>query len=298
VLDCLIIGAGPAGLTAAIYLKRFHRSIAVVDAGGSRAKKIPLSHNYPGFPDGINGNELLARLKQQLENFGGEITRGIVTKLRKNSDGNFTAEVEGRTLIAKTVLLTTGVVDIEPELDGYDTLRNTELVRFCPICDGFEFTDDRIGVIGSGEHGVREYEFIRNFSTRLTYISLDTNDSLPAQTATHPYDNTFCVLDGRNSRLHYDSASKQIELVLADGSRHTFDVMYCALGCHVRSALATELGALHDDKDCLIVGEHLETNIDGFYAAGDVVSSLHQLAVATGQAAIASTAIHNRLRTR
>jgi thioredoxin reductase (NADPH) len=296
VLDCLIIGAGPAGLTAAIYLHRFHRSVCLVDAGNSRAKKIPLSHNYPGFPDGINGEKLLGLLREQVANFGGAVTQGKVTRLQKNADGSFTAQFDGRSVSAKTVLLATGVVDIEPELAGYDSVRDTELVRFCPICDGFEFTDDRIGVIGSGEHGMREYEFIRNFSKRLTYISLDSNDGTPAQTATTLYDANLSVVDGRKARLQYDDGSKCIGLELPDGSRHEFDVLYCALGCNVRSALATGLGALHDDANALIVDQHLETNIDGFFAAGDVVSSLHQLAVSTGQAAIAATAIHNRLR--
>jgi thioredoxin reductase (NADPH) len=221
-LDCLIVGAGPAGLTAAIYLQRFHRSICIVDNNRSRAGKIPLSHNYPGFPDGVGGEELLRLLNEQLAKFGGAVAQGTVANLQKSADGNFNADVDGRRIVAKTVLLAAGVVDIEPDIAGYERIKDTGLIRFCPICDGFEFTDDRIGVIGRDAHG--------------------------------------------------------------------------ALGCQVRSSLATGLGARHDEQDCLIVNQHLETNIPGFFAAGDVVSSLHQLAVATGQAAIASTAIHNRLR--
>ena len=75
VLDCLIIGGGPAGLTAAIYLRRFYRDILLVDAGRSRARLIPLTHNYPGFPDGISGPELLERLRTQLARMNGQVTR-------------------------------------------------------------------------------------------------------------------------------------------------------------------------------------------------------------------------------
>jgi thioredoxin reductase (NADPH) len=89
-LDCLVIGAGPAGLTAATYLARFKRRIAVVDSGHSRASYIPRSHNYPGFPDGINGEELLARLRQQAGRYGARVTTGLVEKLAIE-DGSFVA---------------------------------------------------------------------------------------------------------------------------------------------------------------------------------------------------------------
>jgi thioredoxin reductase (NADPH) len=272
--DCLIVGAGPAGLTAAIYLRRFHRSICVVDSRQSRAGKIPLSHNFPGFPDGINGDELLARLTLQLERFGGTVMHDTVTRLQRAADGKFVAEFGGGRLEARAVLMATGVVDIEPDIPGYDRVKDTGLVRFCPVCDGFEFTDQRVGIVGSGAHGMREFEFIRNFSDRVTYVAMDSGP--------------------RPVRISADHGI--VEIVLDDGLTHHFDVLYCALGCHVRSALALELGARHDEQGGLIVGDHMETSVEGLYAAGDVVTSLDQLAVAAGEAAIAATAIHNRLR--
>lgn len=295
-IDCLIVGAGPAGLTAGIYLRRFHRSVCIVDNSQSRAARIPLSHNYPGFPDGVNGKQLLELLRQQLAQFGGSITQGTVTELKKISEDEFTAEFSGQTISARNVLLATGIVDIEPDLAGYETVRTSDLVRFCPICDGFEFTDQRIGIIGRGKHGVRECEFIKNFSHRLSYISLDATDAIRAATQ-KLRDANITVIGGHGGRIFGNSnESKNIGIETVDGVLHEFDIIYCALGCKVRSALALSLGALHDDQDCLVVNDQLETSIKGFFAAGDVVSSLDQLAVATGQAAIASTAIHNRLR--
>jgi thioredoxin reductase (NADPH) len=277
VLDCLIIGAGPAGLTAAIYLQRFHRHIGVVDSGKSRARRIPLSRNYPGFPDGVNGNQLLALMKRQLRKNGGAVTKGLVTELRRIEDGSFEAHCGERTLTARTVLLATGIVDIEPQLPGFEELRDSGLVRYCPICDGHEYSGKRIAILGRGAHGMREFEFIRHFSARVTYFGLDTGAGNIRSLAYQPDCGGICVEQ-------------------ADGTQQDFDVLYCALGCDVRSAPALTIGADHDERGCLNVDAHCETSVSGLYAAGDVVNALDQIAVATGHAAIAATAIHNRLR--
>lgn len=285
-IDCLIVGAGPAGLTAAIYLQRFHRDIRVVDGNESRARNIALSHNYPGYPDGLNGQQFLDTLRKQLSNAGGELTYGVVNSLQCNADGSFSAGTTAGNLTARTVLWATGVVDIEPEIRGYAELRQKDLVRFCPICDGFEYSDQRVAVLGNGLHGQREAEFILTFTDKVSYISLadeDTSTSRP-----------FTMLDGKGGRLQHQDG--EIGLILADGSTRQFDVLYCALGCHVRSNPVLALGAEHNEQKCLVVDDHLETSIRGLFAAGDVVSGLQQLAVATGQGAIAATAIHNRLR--
>src|SRR5438128_1644095 len=113
-VDCLVIGAGPAGLTAGMYLRRFHRRVRIVHDDDSRAKRIPLSHNYPGFPQGIPGHELLARLGTQLDNVGGEVTEGRIDDIATSPDGGFRARTGDTELHASTVLLATGVVDIEP----------------------------------------------------------------------------------------------------------------------------------------------------------------------------------------
>src|SRR5688572_8899625 len=86
-VDCLVVGAGPGGLVAATYLTRFHRRIAVVDAGSSRARWIPKSHNCPGFPFGVSGSDLLAKLRTQAEGYGARIIAGRITELRRNDEG-------------------------------------------------------------------------------------------------------------------------------------------------------------------------------------------------------------------
>src|SRR5512132_246061 len=112
ILDCLIVGGGPAGLTAAIYLARFHLDILVVDGGKSRASWIPCSHNHAGFPDGIGGKELLERMRSQAQRYGAKIITEQVTKLEWDQEtGVFTATWGSGCEKARTILLATGVTN-------------------------------------------------------------------------------------------------------------------------------------------------------------------------------------------
>ncbi|MHB0774907.1 NAD(P)/FAD-dependent oxidoreductase [Halomonas sp. WWR20] len=292
--ECLIIGAGPAGLTAGINLNRFFRKVRIVDAGFSRASLIPLSHNYPGFTEGINGNDLLARLHTQLEANGGSVTSGNVTRLQRSAEGHFIAETDSERILTQTVLLATGVVDIEPELEGFQDLKRQNLIRYCPICDGYEFTNRRIGVITSGAHGVREAQFIKRFSEKLAFVSISGDAGLNQPLTEQLRRERIDLIVGQGRRTYRDEQGV-IHIEMTSGEDHEFDVLYCALGTHVRSGLGCMLGARHDGDDYLIIDEHMQTGIEGLYAAGDMTNRLSQLTVATGQAAIAATAIHNRL---
>lgn len=136
-LDALVIGAGPAGLTAAIYLARFKRRLLVVHDGASRAGWIPLSHNHPGFPGGVSGEELLARMTAQAESFGARLRPARVEQLSLEGDG-FAVTIDGEVVRARCVLLATGIVDNVPSIPGVEEAVRTGLMRICPICDGFE----------------------------------------------------------------------------------------------------------------------------------------------------------------
>src|SRR3954470_9354502 len=130
-LDCLIIGGGPAGLTAAVYLARYRRTICLVDGGESRASLIPESHNYPGFK-GIGGVELLRRLKEQAAQYGVPFRQGIVTELVRESGECFRARLDGAWIQARFIVLATGIVDKKPRIEGSPGERS-EAIRYCPI---------------------------------------------------------------------------------------------------------------------------------------------------------------------
>jgi thioredoxin reductase (NADPH) len=295
VLDCLIIGAGPAGLIAATYLARYRRNIKIVDAGDSRASHIPVSHNYPGFPDGINGKALLARLREQAQNHEVEILQGWVEKLERLEDGSFAAHFNGHAVYAKTVILATGGVDIEPDLPNVIDAVRQGYVRHCPICDGYEVIDQKVAVVGSGKKLLREALFLRNYTPYLTVFALGEHHDLDEKDRAALQERAIEVIDDPIEEVLIEGG-KILALKGKAGKEYRFDTLYSALGTKVRSELAQALGAEVDaDGDLLVDRKRLETSVPGLYAAGDVVSGLSQISVAAGHAAVASTAIHHYL---
>jgi thioredoxin reductase (NADPH) len=173
--DCLVVGGGPAGLTAAIYLARYHLSVTVVDEGRSRAAQIPLTRNLAGFPEGISGEDLLARMRQQALLYGARTESGRVRRLEQAAD-YFLAIVDGAILCARSVLLATGVINRRPPMidpETHDRAVERGFLRYCPVCDGYEATDQRIAVFGSGERALAEAVFLRGFSRDVTLIADD-----------------------------------------------------------------------------------------------------------------------------
>jgi len=292
-LDCLIVGAGPAGLAAAIYLARFRRRIAIVDAGHPRAAYIPRTRNYPGFPDGISGEELLARLRQQAERYGAQITPGLVEHLRKEGDV-FVATHDGKELRARTVLVATGLVDKEPEMANLREAIDAGCVRLCAICDGHEVIDRKVAVYGPARSALSHAHFMRTFTRDLTLLVPRGDDPLDARTREEAeaagiayFEEPVCemtLVDGPKARVR-----------LEGGRELDFETVYPSLGCRQRSELAVEAGADVNEGGEIVCDAHQRTSVPGLYAAGDVVAALNQLTVAAGHAAIAATAIHNSL---
>jgi thioredoxin reductase (NADPH) len=292
--DCIIVGAGPAGLTAAIYLARFHLSIRLFDCGSSRAALIPRTHNHAGYPEGIAGTALLARMLEQAELYG-SVREPLEVARIEPLDQGFAVHADGRTFPARSVLLATGVVNHRPEgLD--DTLHGEALarglLRYCPICDGYEVTDKRVGVIGTGDHGMREALFLRGYTADVTLIAPGAEHELDAGCAAALDEAGVARIDGpcgnyaiEDDRMVVDTASGQL----------AFDSIYPALGSRIRSDLAVAAGAQASEDGCLEVDDHQRTSIPGLFAAGDVVKGLDQISHAMGEAGVAATTIRNML---
>ena len=295
ILDCLVIGGGPAGLTAALYLGRFRRSVTVIDKGWSRAEWITLSHNLPGFPEGLSGPDLLDKLRDQARRYGARLHHGVVETLTHGPDGLFTAQTAGATLQARTVILATGVVENKPPLAHLADAVKSGLVRTCPICDGYESQGKRIAVLGAGEHAASEALFLRTYSDQLTLLLPSGAPPLAPKTQQ-------ALALARIAVDHLVIGSVVLDehgvtaVIAEDGRFLTFDVVYSAFGTSPQTALAQTLGVMIDAPGRLYVTEHQETSMEGLFAAGDLVRGLNQVSVAEGEAAIAATAAHNHLR--
>lgn len=289
--EILVIGAGPAGLTAATYLARFRRRVLVADGGASRARWIPVSHNMPGFPDGITGDAILSRMTEQAVEYGAVIEPGRVETLARDGDG-FIARLNGRVLCVRAVLLATGVIDHHPDLPGVERAIERSLVRICPICDGYEAIDKAVAVIGDDDKGVSEAAFIRTYSDRVTLIHVGPAETPVDMAALKRLGIAFIRASIDDVRLEGD----RVTALGWGGTSQAFDLVYSALGTSANAELAQSLGAQLGDDGRLVVDSHQATSVKGLYAAGDVVRGLNQIAVASAEAALAATAIHNGLR--
>ncbi|TWH84671.1 thioredoxin reductase (NADPH) [Novosphingobium taihuense] len=292
-LDCLIIGAGPAGLTAAIYLARFHLRIAVIDAGQSRAALIPRTHNHAGYPGGIAGTDLLRLMREQAAEFGVEVQKAKVESLVRKELG-LRASADGKEWSARTVLLATGVVNNRPTMadEVHDEALARGLLRYCPICDGYEASDQRIGVIGSGSRGHGEALFMRGFSRDVTLMAPEGEHELEAGERAELERLGVRLVDGPCAPLRIEG-----DTIVVPTQRETlaFDTAYPALGSVIRSELALALGARATAEGCIEIDAHQRTRVKGLYAAGDVTRGLDQISHAMGQAGVAATAIRNDL---
>ena len=295
-LDCLVIGAGPAGLATAIYLARFRHRFLVIHDGSSRAGWIPITHNHAGFPDGIGGTELLSRMTAQAEKYGATITQGSIVKLTRQPDGCFVATgSDGELTQARTVVLATGVIDEEPQLPDLRQALHRGLIRHCGICDGYEVIDQKIGVIGYGRTGLGEALFLRRYSSDITLLSLGRPLNLPPEDQLRMEEAGIKSVEAAVSGVAVEG-ERIAALRMHGGETHAFDTLYSALGSTARSGLLHGLGAALDERKCVIADRHQRCSVDGIFVAGDVASGLDQIAIAMGQAAIAATAIHNELR--
>lgn len=294
IVDCAIIGGGPGGLTAAVYLARFMRRCAVIDAGFGRAASIPRSQNLPGFPDGIAGVDFLVRLEAQLERYGGLIRRGEVDAIASSGDAFLISQ--GLDVIkARSVILATGVVNHRPAIPAamHDAGVARGLIRYCPICDGYEARHSVVAVLGADRHGAEEARFLSGFGADVTLLAYRALELEADEIAALQRDGVS-VVQTPVARLFVQQ--ERIEAVLTDDQRLTFDTLYPALGSSPRSQLGISLGAKTSASGCIVTDQHQRTTVAGVYAVGDVVEGLDQISVALGQAATAATAVHNQLR--
>jgi thioredoxin reductase (NADPH) len=234
-------------------------------------------------------------MRDQACKYGAKIETEFVTKLeRDQQSGLFTATWGSGCAIAQTVLLATGVTNRRPPMEEelHDDALARGLIRYCPICDGYEVTDKKIGVIGSDSHGVAEALFLRSYTADVTLIAPDKAMRLKPEDQEKLRQAGIECVDGptQAAAISHD----HIVVDTAEG-HYTFDSIYPALGSDTHTQLAEMAGADLSPDCCIKVDTHQRTNIPGLYAAGDVVIGLDQIGHAMGEGGVAATTIRNDL---
>lgn len=289
--DSIVIGAGPAGMTAALYLNRFYRDVTVLDAGNSRARWIPQTHNTPGFPGGLSGDQLLERLRIQAVEYGTEVIRATASRLERVDGGFRVTGTRGEQYHGRTVLLATGIKDVLPPQPWVEEAIDGGAMRLCAICDGFEVSDGDLAVYGPLSSALEHAKFIRTYSETVTLVQSD-DEQVDAQMRQSAEDWGIALMK-KPVDLLFDGM--RCGVIEASGERRDFDTIYPVLGSRSQATLAIGLGASVDKENKLVVTANQMTSIDDLYAIGDVVSALNQISVAEGHAAVAATTIHNVL---
>jgi thioredoxin reductase (NADPH) len=296
--EIAIVGAGPAGLSAALYAARFCRSTLVLHDGAPNAARIPLTRNVPGCEDGIAGPDLLEKMARHAAKYGAQIVEAHVVGVTRDGDRFGLASDDGRRFAARAVILATGLELNQIALDDALHERAIELgvLRYCPVCDGYEHRGQRVAVVGCDASGAGEALFLRQFTADVTLL------------ARHDVELT--------ARERSDLAAAGVRTVVAPVSRYVptrdamqvyldgradalaFDVVYPAFGCRPRNTLAAALGLPLTEVGKLQPEAPFGAGIEGLYGAGDLVEGLDQISVAMGQGAVAATRAHNGLRER
>jgi thioredoxin reductase len=290
--DVIIVGGGPAGLSAALWLGRYRRNALVLDIGAPRNEPAWAVHGYPGLPD-PSPLELRRRLLHQARGAGAEAREGDVVSAEGVKD-DFTVRLsDGQEVRARRVVLAYGLRDYIPEIDGIDELYGTSVFH-CPDCDGPAMADTRIGVLGWNKYGANQALYLLNWTDRVVLLT----NGAPADFS-----------DDQRSRLEKNGIEivpHNITRVVGHGGNLTqaefenappvrLDALFFHLGSEPRCRIAEQLGCALDDDGYVEVDRGQETSCAGVHAAGDITGHPHLASIASAEGVRAALAIHRSL---
>lgn len=283
--DCVIIGGGPAGLTAAMYLLRANKNTLILNSGETALEKASLIENYFGAGK-ISGAELQRRGEQQVQSFGGEIRAGQVLSLECgiNGEPHKIRPESGGVISARAVIIATGASRKTLSIPGLARLEGAG-VSYCAVCDAFFYRGKDLFVLGGGAYALHEADVLKNTAKSVTLLTNGETDLRDLQAACE-----FPVITTPIASLEGD---KQLErIIFKDGTETAATGLFVALGVASGSDLARSAGlALETDEpqsaSHIAANAKAETNVPGVYAAGDCTGAPYQIAVAVGEGAAA-----------
>jgi thioredoxin reductase len=294
--DCIVIGAGPAGLSASLFLARYLRRTLTFHHNSPRNEYAHGVHGFLGH-HGIRPDELLARGRDEVTSHGGLIIEACVTVVEKVSDQHFRVVAGGegtQVFEARRLLLATGLRDLTPDCPGFREFYGSS-VHHCPDCDGFEVRDKRVAVLAHDKNAAAFAAKLLTWTKQLTLLT-DQNEISSADRAKLAHLDVAVRTD-RVVSLEGDERARQLKRVLfSEGEPLECDALFFSLGTELATDFHDKLGC-RMDPDCglLWVDKTQQTSIDGVYAAGDITPN-SQLAVgAAAEGAMAAIHIHRSL---
>ncbi|MDI6888485.1 MAG: FAD-dependent oxidoreductase [Methanocellales archaeon] len=285
IYDVIIIGAGPAGLTAGMYCARANLTTLIFgDMYDSQLAKAGLIENYPGFPEGIQGIELAERMSQQAKKYGAIIKPNFVKQIKKTDDV-FTVTTDDGVVNARSVILCMGARHRELEIPGAREFYGKG-VSYCAICDGALFKGKNVVVVGYGNDAAKAALYLSGICNKVTMLCV--YDSLRCESV------YLQRLEGaKNVNILYDVSVKsikgktsveEVQFSINDSSKMLpTDAVFVEYGTMPNSVLAIYLGLELTKNGFIVANRRLETNVTGVFAAGDVTGGRRQIATAVGE---------------
>lgn len=276
--DVIVIGSGPAGITAAIYAKRRKLSILVISKGNGALQKTEKIDNYYGFENGISGEELYENGIKQAKNLGIDFIEDEVINIKYINQ--FTVETVNSKYEAKAVILATGVSRNVPNIKGIKEFEGKG-VSYCAICDSFFYKDKDVAVLGDGNYAIHEFETLKPVASSVTIL---TNGN----TMVENRDSSIEVNSKKIREFRGDTKLEEVEF--EDNTIQNLNGVFIAMGTASSSDLARKIGARIENNN-IIVNENMETTVPGLFACGDCTGGLLQISKAVYEGAKAGLAV-------
>jgi thioredoxin reductase len=290
--DVIIVGAGPAGLSAALILGRARRNVLVCDSGKNRNARSKIMHGYL-TRDGINPLKFLQLAREELQQYKVAIEFSEITAVNKLENKFELIDTSGRAHYAKKILLATGLVDKLPDLEGIDDFYGNNVFH-CSYCDGWEVRDKPLAVYGKGKEAMEFSLSLKNWSndiilctdgaSGLTKGNLEILQKLDIKIFTHK----IKILRGSGGFLK--------EIVFENGESAARDALFFITAQKQRSSLAEQLGCTFSREGYILTDKKQKTNVKGVFAAGDAIKDMKFVIVAAGEGTKAGVAINTELQ--
>ena len=276
--DVIVIGSGPAGITAAIYAKRRNLSILVISKGIGALQKAEKIDNYYGFENGISGKELYENGIKQAKNLGIDFIEDEIINIEYINQ--FTIETVNSKYEAKAVILATGVSRNVPNIKGIKEFEGKG-VSYCAVCDSFFYKGKDVAVLGDGNYAIHEFETLKPIASSVTIL---TNGNAMVENR----DSSIEVNSKKIREFRGDTKLEEVEF--EDNTIQNLNGVFIAMGTASSSDLARKIGARIENNN-IVVNENMETTVPGLFACGDCTGGLLQISKAVYEGAKAGLAV-------